>query len=343
LLNEVNAKMDERKLLLPIYYISQLAEELETQGVHISDWLAKYGLSKDLLSDQNQSISLYAYKSLSLDALTLTQQPSLGLLVAKRIGLTAHGMLSFAVIASSCLRETIEIISRYLNTRQPLIRIELNNGDTELEVQIHQCYPLDKIEHSFLESSILVLYNMLMQVTQNSPPISKICFPFPEPENSQLFSEVFDFELAFNAKNACILLKNSELDTPLVMADKNSLQQARQICERELEKLELVELLQTRIRKYLLSFKDGFPSLREVSCYFHMSPRTLHRQLKREGSSYSQILMSVRKFVAVELLNKSTMTIQTIALTLGYSDVANFRKAFKQWTGTSPSGFRSKN
>ena len=114
------------------------------------------------------------------------------------------------------------------------------------------------------------------------------------------------------------------------MADKNSLQQAKQICERELEKLQLVELLQTRIRKYLLSFKDGFPSLIEVSRYFHMSPRTLHRQLEREGSSYSQILKSVRKFVAVELLDNSAMTVQAIALTLGYSDVTNFRKAFKR-------------
>ncbi len=335
--------MDEQKLFLPTYYISQIVEELETQSVHSNDWLAKYGLDKDLLSDQNQTISLYDYKSLILDALSLTKQPSLGLLVGKRIGLTAHGMLGYAVIASSCLRETIEIISRYLDTRQPLIRVELSNGHTELAVQLHPCYPLDKIERPFLESAILVLYNMLMQITQNSPPISKIYFPFPEPEYTELFSEVFDFEIVFNAKTACIGLKKSELDTPLVMADKNSLQQAKQICERELEKLRLEELLQTRIRKYLLSFKDGFPSLIDASRHFHMSPRTLHRQLKRDGCSYSQILKSVRKFVAVELLDNSAMTVQAIALTLGYSDIANFRKAFKQWSGTSPNGFRNKN
>lgn len=335
--------MDEQKLLLPTYYISQLAEELEAQGVHSNDWLEKYGLNKDLLSDQNQTISLYAYKLLILDALSLTKQPSLGLLVGKRIGLTSHGMLGYAVIASSCLHETVEIISRYLDTRQPLIRIELSNGQTDLAVQLHQCYPLDKIERPFLESSILVLYNMLMQITKNSPPISMICFPFPEPDYGELFSEVFDFEIVFNAKTACICLNKSGLDAPLVMADKNSLQQAKQICERELEKLQLLELLHTRIRKYLLSFKGGFPSLIEVSRYFHMSPRTLHRQLIREGSSYSQTLRSVREFVAVELLNNSAMTVQEISLALGYSDVANFRKAFKQWTGTSPSGFRNKN
>ncbi len=141
--------MDEQKLLLPTYYISQIAEELESQNVDSNDWLAKYWLNKGLLSDQNQTISLCAYKSLILDALSLTKQPSLGLLVGKRIGLTAHGMLGYAVIASSCLRETVEIISRYLNTRQPLIRVELNNGHTELAVQLHQCYPLDKIEQPF--------------------------------------------------------------------------------------------------------------------------------------------------------------------------------------------------
>lgn len=182
-----------------------------------------------------------------------------------------------------------------------------------------------------------------MQVTQNAAPISKIYLPFPEPECSELYSELFDSEITFNAKTACISLMNFKLDTPLAMADKNSLQQAKQICERELEKLQIAELLQTRIRKYLLSFKDGFPSLIEVSRYFNMSSRNLHRQLQREGSSFSKILMSVREFVAVELLDSSAMTVQAISLTLGYSDIANFRKAFKQWTGISPSDFRNRN
>ncbi len=335
--------MDDQKILLPIYYIGQIAEELEAQSISSDDWLAKYGLNEDLLSDPNQMISLYAYKSLVMDALSLTNQPSLALLVSKRIGLTAHGMLGFAVSASSCLRETVEIIGRFLNTRQPLIRLELSSGNSELAVQLHPCYPLGKIERPFLESSILVLYNMLMQVTQNAAPITKIYFPFPEPDYSELLSDFFNFELEFNAQIACIGLTVSELDTPLVMADKNSLHQAKQICEQELEKLQLAELLQSRIRKHLLSFKDGFPSLIEVSHYFNMSPRTLHRQLQLEGSSYSQILMSVREFVATQLLDNSAMTVQAIALTLGYSDTSNFRKAFKQWTGISPSDFRAKN
>ncbi|MEH6344366.1 MAG: AraC family transcriptional regulator [Bermanella sp.] len=335
--------MDENKLLLPTHYIRQIAEELETQGINSNDWLNKYGLNKEQLSDPNQTISLYAYKSLVLDAISLTKQPSLALLVSKRIGVTAHGMLGYAVIASSCLRETVNIISRYLDTRQPLIRIELIGGPTELEVHLHPCYSLDKIENPFLESSILVLYNMLMQVTQNDAPITKIYLPFPEPKYTDLYAEIFDFEIIFNAKTACIGLINSKLDTPLAMANKNSLQQAKQICEQELEKLQLAQLLQTRIRKHLLSFKDGFPSLIDVSQYFNMSSRNLHRQLQKEGTSFSTILMSVRKFVAIELLNNSAMTVQAIALTLGYSDIANFRKAFKQWTGVAPSNFRAKN
>jgi len=336
-------KVDEQKLLLPIYYIGQIAEELETQGINSQNWLVKHGLNKERLTDQSYTITLYAYKLLILDALSLTKHPSLGLLVAKRIGLTAHGMLGYAVIASSCLRETIEIIGRYLNTRQPLIRLELSHEGTVLAVQLHPCYPLDKIEGPFLESSILVLYNMLMQVTQGAPPITHIYLPFPKPDYADLLSELFDFEIVFNSNVASIGLKNSELDTPLAMADKNSLHQAKQICEQELEKLQLAELLQTRIRKYLLSSKEGFPSLEQASRYFNMSTRTLHRQLKKEGCSFSDILTSVRKFAAIKLLDNSAMTVQEISLRLGYSDIANFRKAFKQWTGTPPSDYRNKN
>lgn len=182
-----------------------------------------------------------------------------------------------------------------------------------------------------------------MQVIQNDASTTKVYLPFPEPDYIDLYAETFVFEIIFNAKTACIGLINSKLDTPLATANRNFLQKAKQICEQELEKLQLTQLLKTKIRKYLLSFKDGFPSLTDVSHYFNMPSRNLHCQLQKEGTSFSTILMSVRKLVAIELLNNSAMTVQAIALTLGYSDIANFRKAFKQWTGVAPSDFRTKN
>ena len=68
-----------------------------------------------------------------------------------------------------------------------------------------------------------------------------------------------------------------------------------------------------------------------------MSSRTLKRNLQDVGTTYSLLLNDIRKHDAEHLLVKSDMDIQQIALYLGYEQPTNFTRAFKKWTGVSPS------
>ena len=74
-----------------------------------------------------------------------------------------------------------------------------------------------------------------------------------------------------------------------------------------------------------------------------MAPRTLHRHLKSEGTSYRQILENVSHTIASQQLTNTSITVEEISLLLGYIDVANFRRAFKRWTGMTPSDYRTNN
>ncbi|MNG28149.1 Urease operon transcriptional activator [compost metagenome] len=70
-----------------------------------------------------------------------------------------------------------------------------------------------------------------------------------------------------------------------------------------------------------------------------MTPRTLHRRLLDEGTTFKQILEDVRHTLAVEHLKAGQLSIQEIAYSLGYNDVANFRRAFRRWEGVPPSEY----
>ena len=333
--------MDDHPPIIPTYYLHQIADQLVESKVDNNAWLARSGLTLEQINQPEQSISFLQFSTLIVDAIRLANQPNLGLLVGKRLGLTTHGMLGYAIISSSCLRETIELFSRFLNTRTPLLRVALVSTELELKVELHECYPLKMIKIPFLESAIFTLYNLLMQLTQNAAPIRKLCFPYSKPDYAQLYGESFSFPIQFDQPVASISLTQSALDQPLPMADQQTLNQAKIICEQELAKLQRKESFQSQVRKYLLSFEKGFPSLTALAKHFHLSRRTLHRRLESEKVSYSSILKSIRKFRSVELLRKTTMTIQEISFSLGYSDVANYRKAFKRWKGCSPSEYRA--
>jgi len=326
--------------MMPTYYLHQLADELDKLQVDTNHWLASVGLNIKQIDQPEQLISYRHFKKLISSSIVLSGQAALGLKVGQRLGLTTHGMLGYAIIVSSCLRETIELFSRYLNTRTPLLRVKLVSASNTLKIELHECYPLGDIKIPFLETAVLTLYNMLMQVTQNAAAIQSVTLPFKQPPYIDFYRRIFSQPIQFDAKVASISLSQNGLDNPLPTADPNSLAQAKLICEQELTRLQSQEEFQSRVRKYLLSHEHQFPNLSSVAKYFHLSQRTLHRRLGENNSRYSEILASVREYRAKELLRNSDLSIQQIASTLGYSDNANFRKAFKRWQGCSPREFR---
>lgn len=82
-------------------------------------------------------------------------------------------------------------------------------------------------------------------------------------------------------------------------------------------------------------------SIEAVAANFNVSVRTLQRKLKEEGISYLQIVEEVRKLLAVRYI-KSETSIKQVAVALGYSEPSAFVRAFKKWTGKTPSAYRCK-
>ena len=66
----------------------------------------------------------------------------------------------------------------------------------------------------------------------------------------------------------------------------------------------------------------------------------MKRQLAGNQVAYSDLVEEARKQMAADLLEDSRQTLEAIAEKLGYSDVANFNRAFKRWTGQTPNGWR---
>ncbi len=68
--------------------------------------------------------------------------------------------------------------------------------------------------------------------------------------------------------------------------------------------------------------------------------RTLRRHLKSEETSYQQILDHVRFHLARHYLASTQMSVEEISERIGFSDSANFRCAFRKWSGDSPRQYR---
>jgi AraC-like DNA-binding protein len=77
-----------------------------------------------------------------------------------------------------------------------------------------------------------------------------------------------------------------------------------------------------------------------LAALLHVSPRTLHRQLKEEGATLQGLKDEVRKARAIELLQRTGRPIKQVADAAGFRNEKSFIRAFKNWTGQSPAEFR---
>ncbi len=78
-----------------------------------------------------------------------------------------------------------------------------------------------------------------------------------------------------------------------------------------------------------------------VARLFAMHRRTLHRHLRTEGLFFRQVINEVRFEIACELLANTDMALGQVAAVLRYSDPAAFTRAFRRWSGQTPSAWRA--
>ncbi len=95
-----------------------------------------------------------------------------------------------------------------------------------------------------------------------------------------------------------------------------------------------------RVRDHLRAALPASLSLDEVAGRLHLSPRTVHRRLEDEGSSFRAIKDALRRDLALARLTSSKDAIARIAADLGYADPSAFYRAFVEWTGVAPLTYR---
>jgi AraC-like DNA-binding protein len=250
-------------------------------------------------------------------------------------------MLGFAVMASRTIREALLLIAKYLNIRTPLLGLTIINKERYIEVQLSERYRLDVIQRPLLESAISALTSMLNQIAAELAPIKKIKLPFNQPSYVSEYHSQFKCEIEFSAPIAALVIPNEVLDVPLKLGNESAYRNAVEICDKELLKLTQEQTVQHKIRSLLLESVEQFPTLKQVASHLHLSPRTMHRCLQKERTSFSKILSDVRYLRAQSMLANRHFAIAEIGRQLGYCEPASFRKAFRGWSNMSPKQFRS--
>jgi AraC-like DNA-binding protein len=149
--------------------------------------------------------------------------------------------------------------------------------------------------------------------------------------------------VSFNHAVDRLIFPADVLDLPLQNADPIAAQLARNECERELAAIAHAGL-EGRVRAVVVDAlaANTVPKLPAVARLLHISARTLKRHLADHGSAFSTILADVRRQRALLLLANRDLAISEVATRLGYTELPNFTRAFRAWTGITPASYRAR-
>jgi AraC-like DNA-binding protein len=325
---------------LPLHYVRLMADLLSGMGVDVPQVLAVADLQPADLADGQRGLGFAPFMKLMHAGLAATHEPALGLLVGERLRINTHGMLGYAAMNSSTLRQALSLLEIFLPLRTTLVSVTQRVQGDEAWVGFPVARPMDGLELTVSEAILLTIKNLIDQITLGACQVRRVCFQQPEPAYADLARDMFGCEVRYSQDWTGLVLPDAGLDLPLSSADPASFDEAARLCREELDKRDVNAPLSIQVRRNLLSRQHGFPPLQLVARQFNLTPRTLHRRLVEEGTSFQQILDEVRHHLAVQYLQAGKLSLQEIAYTLGYHDPANFRRAFKRWTGQAPSAMR---
>jgi len=134
--------------------------------------------------------------------------------------------------------------------------------------------------------------------------------------------------------------KSSWLDRPANLGNRTTYPAVVALCDELLHDLKSRVGVAGEIRAHLIRDIANPPTLTALAELLEISDRSLRRQLQDQGISFRGLLDELRMQIALKYLRTTKLANEDIALALGFSDAANFRRAFRRWTDRSPSEIR---
>jgi AraC-like DNA-binding protein len=324
---------------IPATHVLHLVEVVARWGVSPEELLDGVDLDVKRLEEPLQRVSIPMLEKVAERARALTKEPALGVYLGMQMRVSAHGYLGFAAMTSSTLREALEIALRFAPTRTSALALRLHTDGDVCSLVIDERVSLGAAREIIILALIVGIDHIASALTGKQLDGSADV-TFARPANFDRFDPISRGRLRFEQPANQLVFPASALDQPIVLADPVARRLAQEQCERELDAIGNQGNLAARVRALVPKREGGFYSLEEMATLVGMSPRTLKRKLSEQGTAFSELLEQQQRERALMLLRSRNLSLEEVAERVGYSDVANFTRAFRRWTGLTPGAYR---
>lgn len=332
---------------VPARYVALMVEYLNEQGIDCAPVLAYAGITLDTL--RHVDAQLPSEQVIHVTRL-LTEascgQRDLGMQIGAKVGPAQLGDLGLAILACSTAKEALELCAHYyaLVTPDFSMHVRPMGALYEIRWQPVQALPYDVLVLAY-DLMLMGFHTWLHSVLREDAPGYDAYLFSAAPSDARRYSALKMARCHFGQGGLPTLriLIDAELvnATRMPMANASHLQDIKTRLDmkllhhirgdkRDWKAWAIMMLTETQCHQ---------PTLDELAHIANISVSTLARQLAAQGTSYRALVAEVQHRRACQWLREGRLQVRDIAHLLGYTNAANFIRAFKARAGISPGEF----
>lgn len=318
----------------------EIAPTLRDLGIDPDPVVRAAGLDLRLFDDGMSVIPYAALGRLLTLSVARTRCPHFGLLVGRRATILSLGLVGRLMQQSETVGDALRFLVSHWNihNRGAVPSLAVQGDMAMFSYSVYQ--PGMECADQISDGAIAVAINALRALCGADWNPTEVLLPRAAPADQEPYRRHFRAPVRFNQESATIVLPSRDLDIRIAGADPVM----RSLLDERIQQMtssqgsefsdDIRRLLRTRLTSAHCSAED-------IAELLAMHRRTLSRRLKGSGMGYRAIANEIRFEIARQLLDDTEVPLCQIAVALGYSEASAFTRAFRRWSGQTPTAWRT--
>ncbi|MGH8384117.1 MAG: AraC family transcriptional regulator [Pseudomonas sp.] len=311
----------------------------QRHGYDYSDLLQQLGISPELLDEPRARIAPEQFTRL-LQSLRLgLNDEYLGFGQGRSMP-GSFAMMCHAVIHCRNLEKALNRGLLFYSLFPDAPRLMVTREDEMIRLSLDDSQLWDP-DHFLTECLLVTWHRFGSWLIGQRIRLEQATFSYPRPEHGAEYDLMFSCPLTFSTPQNSLLFHSRYLNMPLLQ-DERTLKHFLEHSPADLlSRPDDGNSLSSQLRRLLSRDSSRWPDLDAVAAHLHISPQTLRRHLREEGTSFQELKDQLRRDIAIYHLRRTDLSLQQIAEQLGFSEPSAFHRAFKKWTGLTPGAYRA--
>ena len=328
------------KAATPMAFVRSIATAYQRYGRNPAAALKLAQITPAQLKQANGHITARQMELLSGAAMQELGDEGLGAF-SRKLPWGSYGMLARASISSPNLGVALKRWCRHHALIADDITLRVATSGDTAAITVEEKVP-GQVGEFGLVHVLRNIHGLACWYVDSRIPLQGARFPFAAPPHGEAYELMFPGpHLQFNAAQADIRFDARYLALPLRRDEKALQQMLQRALPLTVLQYRRDRLLVQQVRQALANPAVASRNAETLAAALNMSARSLHRQLQEEGASLQQLKDEVRFEKAKELLLRTSKPIKQVAEASGFRNEKSFIRAFREWSGHSPSRFRT--